>query len=41
MRSINRIPWAIGASVIGVAKERWRTAAQRLGSWMRQGSNAS
>ena len=31
-RSINRVPCAIGAGVIGTAKVRWRTAAQRLGS---------
>ena len=41
MRSINRVPCALGAGVIGTAKVRCRTAAQRLGSSMRQGSNAS
>ena len=41
MRSINRVPCALGAGVMGRAKVRWRTAAQRLGISMRQGSNAS
>lgn len=40
-RSINRVTCAIGAGVIGTAKVRWRTAAQRPGSWMRQGKSAS
>ena len=40
-RSINGVPCAIGAGVIGTAKVRWRTAAQRLGNSMCQGSNAS
>ena len=41
MRSINRVPCAIGAGVIGTEKARWRTAAQRPGSLRRQGSSAS
>ena len=41
MRSINRVPCAIGAGVIGTAKVRWRTAAQRPGNARRQGKSAS
>ena len=41
MRSINRVPCALGAGVIGTAKVCWRTAAQRLGNARRQGSSAS